>query len=46
METPKDKAQDTARVIDFAKSAEKIDSKAPGPMHPAAIALKKRQAKK
>jgi len=46
MDAPKNKAKDTGRVIDFAASAEKIDSKAPGPMHPAAIALRKRQAKK
>lgn len=47
METPKDKANDIARVVDLSEYRRKKFAEeamtAPGPMHPAARAKKKRE---
>lgn len=50
METPKDKANEPARVVDMAEYRRKKFAEdnmtAPGPMHPAARAMKKREEDK
>jgi hypothetical protein len=48
METPKDKAQDSSRVVGMREHMQKTSEpmSAPGPMHPAARAMQKRKEAK